>query len=85
MTEPTPATGQMNPAAIISLVLGIAAVIVGLIASVAIGAILGLIAVGVGAVGRQQAALKGGLPLAIAGIVLGWVAVALQLIAAFID
>jgi hypothetical protein len=85
MTQPAPAAGQVNAAAIISLVIGIVAVVIGLFVSVPIGAILGLVAVGVGAVGRQQAGLKGGLPLAIAGIVLGWVAVAIQLIAAFID
>lgn len=75
----------MNTAAIVALVIGIVSVVIVLFISIPIGAILGLVAVGVGNFGRQQARTKGGMPLAIAGMVLGWGSVALQLVAAITD
>ena len=76
---------KINAAAVAALAIGIISVIIVLFVSIPIGAILGLIAVGVGNYGRQQAATKGGMPLAVAGMVLGWVSVGLQLYAAIAD
>ena len=82
---PSPAPLGKNVPAIIALVVGIVSVIIVLFVSIPIGAILGLIAVGVGNYGRQKAATEGGMPLAVAGMVLGWVSVGLQLYAAIAD
>ena len=83
--EPPPPASNVNVPAIVSLALGILGVIIVLFVSILIGAILGLIAIGLGNYGRQQAATKGGLPLAIAGIVFGAICIGLQLYASFLD
>ena len=82
---PAPGSGSTNVPAIVALVIGIASVVIVLFVSIPIGAIMGLIAVGVGNYGRQQAATKGGMPLAVAAMVFGWASVALQLYAAIVD
>lgn len=82
---PSPVGGTTNVAAIVALIVGIVSVIIVLFVSIPIGAILGLIAVGVGNYGRQQARTQGGMPIAIAGMVLGWASVGLQLYAAITD
>jgi hypothetical protein len=81
----SPDPSKTNAAAIIALVVGLASVVIVLFVSIPIGAIMGLIAVGVGNYGRQQARTQGAMPLAIAGMVLGWGSVGLQLYAAIAD
>ena len=82
---PSPAPLSKNVPAIIALIIGVVSVIIVVFVSIPIGAILGLIAVGVGNYGRQKAATEGGMPLAVTGMVLGWVSVGLQLLAAIAD
>ena len=76
---------KTNAAAVAALVIGLVSVLIVLFVSIPIGAILGLIAVGTGGYGRQKATTQGGMPLAIAGMVLGWASVGLQLFAALTD
>jgi hypothetical protein len=64
---------------------GVVAVVIGLFVSVIIGAILGFVAVALGGWARGQAKTKGGMPLAIAGIVLGWIAIGLNIYVAIAD
>lgn len=71
--------------AIIAVVVGVAAVVVVLWVSVVIGAILGFVTIGLGGVARGQAKTKGGMPIAIAGMVLGWVAIGLNIYVAIAD
>jgi hypothetical protein len=71
--------------AIASVFVGVAAVVIVLFISVIIGAILGFVAIGLGGIGRGHAQTKGGMPIAIAGMVLGWVAVGLQIYVAIAD
>jgi hypothetical protein len=71
--------------AIVAVAAGIVAVVISLFVSVIIGAILGFVAIGLGGVARGQASTKGGMPIAIAGMVLGWIAVGLNIYVAIAD
>ncbi|MDP2624105.1 MAG: hypothetical protein Q8Q29_09930 [Actinomycetota bacterium] len=74
----------LNPLAGISLLAGIGASLVGLLLSYLVGGLLGLAAVYLGISGRQDR-VHGGLALAITGMVLGGVAVAMYLVGRLIN
>jgi hypothetical protein len=72
---------QANPAAIVALVAGIAAVLASLFLSIVIGGILALVALLAGGFARGQAKKgMGGDGMAIAGMVLGGISIAINII-----
>jgi hypothetical protein len=76
--SPTP---RKNPAATVALVSGIAAVIASVFFSIVIGGVLALVAWLAGSYGIQQAKKGlGGQAIAIAGMVLGGISIALNII-----
>ena len=79
MEQPSPS--RSNPAAVVGLVTGIAAVITVLWFSIVIGGALTLVAILAGNFGIQEAKKgKGGREMAIAGMALGLISVVLQVI-----
>ncbi|MGH2692184.1 MAG: hypothetical protein ACRDHM_06740 [Actinomycetota bacterium] len=78
---PSPVPRSTNTAAIVGLVAGIAAVVASVFFSIVIGGILALVAVLAGNFGIQQAKKgQGGQGLAITGMVLGFVSIAINII-----
>jgi len=72
---------QSNPAAIVGLVAGIAAVVASVFFSIVIGGVLALVAWLAGSYGIQQAKKGlGGQAIAITGMVLGGISIALNII-----
>ena len=76
-----PQSPQTNPAAIVSVVAGIAAVVASVFFSIVVGGVLALVAWLAGSYGIQQAKKgMGGRAMAIAGMVLGGVSIAMNII-----
>lgn len=81
MAQSPSGSAQSNPAAIVSLVAGIAAVAASVFFSIVVGGILALVALFAGGFGRGQARKgMGGDGMAIGGMVLAGVSIAINII-----
>jgi hypothetical protein len=86
MEQQPVARSETNVLAIVSLALGIVALVLVLVVSLVIGGILGLIALGIGNAGLQWSRAHGGSgkALAIAGMVIGGVADLIFIVTGFL-